>query len=235
MPGVRVPPRRRWPKSKRTRHRVVAPETAGSSPAGHTNSPQRVIRDQRRSIPSTGRVRLPHPPPRAGGAIRKRSSPARRRLRVRVPHGPRPADVAQLVEARRSDRRQCEFESRRQYPLDVAQWQRTGFGSRGLEVRVLPSRPFLPTPMRGGGTGTTSGSEPGAPGSNPGLAAIRRSLGSVLLLDNSSRPDAQAGVPSEHVTDRSTGSNPVPGESRWSLSLAESACLPLPSGSQADF
>src|SRR5213083_150299 len=36
--------------------------------------------------------------------------------------------------------------------LDVAQRERTGFGSRGLEVRVLPSRP-----MRGGGTGTTPG------------------------------------------------------------------------------
>ena len=50
------------------------------------------------------------------------------------------ADVAQLAEARRSDRRQCRFESDRQYHLDVAQRERTGFGSRGLEVRALPSR-----------------------------------------------------------------------------------------------
>lgn len=42
------------------------------------------------------------------------------------------ADVAQLGEARRSDRRQCRFESDRQYQLDVAQWERTGFGSRGV-------------------------------------------------------------------------------------------------------
>ena len=33
------------------------------------------------------------------------------------------ADVAQLEEASRSDRDQCEFESRRQYQLDVAQWR----------------------------------------------------------------------------------------------------------------
>ena len=52
-----------------------------------------------------------------------------------------PADVAQLEEARRSERRQCGFDSRRQYHLDVAQWERTGFGSRGLGVRVSPSRP----------------------------------------------------------------------------------------------
>ena len=78
------------------------------------------------------------------------------------------ADVAQPGEARRSDRRQCRFESDRQYRcslrppagsrleglggagsappvsthLDVAQRERTGFGSRGLEVRALPSRPM---------------------------------------------------------------------------------------------
>ena len=52
------------------------------------------------------------------------------------------ADVAQPGEARRSDRRQCRFESDRQYPpLDVAQRERTGPGSRGLGVRVSPSRP----------------------------------------------------------------------------------------------
>ena len=81
------------------------------------------------------------------------------------------ADVAQLAEARRPDRRQCRFESDRQYHLDVAQRERTGFGSRGLEVRALPSRP-----MRGGGTGTTPGSEPGGPrscavGRNPTVAS----------------------------------------------------------------
>ena len=62
------------------------------------------------------------------------------------------ADVAQLGEARRSDRRQCRFESDRQYHLDVA---------------TAPD-----SAMRGGGTGTTPGSEPGGPRSNRGLAAI---------------------------------------------------------------
>ena len=58
----------------------------------------------------------------------------------RLVHTQQQADVAQLGEARRSDRRQCRFESDRQYHLDVAQRERTGFGSRGLEVRALPSR-----------------------------------------------------------------------------------------------
>ncbi len=106
------------------------------------------------------------------------------------------ADVAQLEEARRSDRRQCRVRLRPSVPaLDVAQRERTGFGSRGLEVRVLPSRPT----MRGGGTGTTPGSEPGEPGSIPGLAAIR----CLCSLD---RPAAQAGVPSDHGV---AGSSPV--------------------------
>ena len=53
------------------------------------------------------------------------------------------ADVAQQAEARRPDRRQCRFESDRQYHLDVAQRERTGFGSRWLEVRALPGAPLL--------------------------------------------------------------------------------------------
>ena len=117
---------------------------------------------------------IPAPATHGPVATGSDGSLARRRLRVRLPPGPRTrrhADVAQLGEARRSDRRQCRFESDRQYckahHLDVAQRERTGFGSRGLEVRALPSRP-----MRGGGTGTTPGSEPGGPRSNRGLAAI---------------------------------------------------------------
>ena len=62
----------------------------------------------------------------------------------------------------------------------MAQRERTGFGSRGLEVRALPSRPQ----MRGGGTGTTPGSEPGDPGSNPGLAATDDASAVVLHLDS---------------------------------------------------
>jgi hypothetical protein len=63
------------------------------------------------------------------------------------------ADVAQLGEARRSDRRECRFESDRQYhhdrrrhpgvtqhQLDVAQRERTGIGGRGLSVRTRPSK-----------------------------------------------------------------------------------------------
>ncbi len=104
----------------------------------------------------------------------KRASLAQRRLRVRLPLGPPIADVAQLGEARRSDRRQCRFESDRQYrrsmsQLDVAQWERTGPGSRWLGVRISPSRP----PMRGSATGTTPGPDPGDPRSNRGLAARR--------------------------------------------------------------
>jgi hypothetical protein len=92
-------------------------------------------------------------PPLSGGPV---AQPCRRRRRAVVGVGSaaslqgegcgfesrtvHPADVAQLGEARRSDRRQCRFESDRQYHLDVAQRERTGFGSRGLEVRALPSR-----------------------------------------------------------------------------------------------
>src|SRR5207245_8983794 len=39
-PEVRLLPRRRWPKPKWSKRRVVAPEEAGSSPAGHTNPNQ---------------------------------------------------------------------------------------------------------------------------------------------------------------------------------------------------
>ena len=154
-----------WPRRKPVRVRPVTPSDCGRSgiseasyvlPAGSIPAPA-----------TTGRWRN-----------WKRSSLARRRVWVRVPRGPRTrrhADVAQLGEARRSDRRQCRFESDRQYHLDVAQWERTGFGSRGLEVRALPSRRRLRgerSQLRGGGTGTTPGSEPGGPRSNRGLAAI---------------------------------------------------------------
>ena len=169
MPGVRVLPRRLWPRLKWTTRRDVAPEEAGSSPAGHLIA-LRGIWDQR------GLIRLAR-----GFDSRSRDSRASCERKRRLPcketaagstpawstHAQRRhADVAQLGEARRSDRRQCRFESDRHYHLDVAQRERTGFGSRGLEVRALPSRP-----MRGGGTGTTPGSEPGGPRSNRGLAA----------------------------------------------------------------
>ena len=163
MSGVRIPPRRPWPRLKWTTRRDVAPEEAGSSPVGH--STLRESWAQRGLISHARWVRSPLPRRRADGATGG-AAPLHGEgcgFESRPVHH---ADVAQLEEARRSDRRQCRFDSDRQYQLDVAQWERTGFGSRRLEVRVLPSRP-----MRGGGTGTTPGSEPGEPGSIPGLAA----------------------------------------------------------------
>jgi hypothetical protein len=168
----------------------VAPEEAGSSPAGHT-ARDLVINGASYALPAGS---IPALATMGRWRNRKRSSPARRRLRVRVPHGPPTralnADVAQSEEARRSDRRQCGFDSRRQYQthltwvvrrepgypargrslLDVVQRKRAGFGSRRSGVRISPSRPTDPS-VRGGGTGTTPASEAGAPGSSPGLAA----------------------------------------------------------------
>ncbi len=169
-----------WPRRKPVRVRPVTPSHCGRSGISEVSYALHAG-----SIPA----------PATHGPVANGSdgSLARRRLRVRLPPRPRTqrhADVAQLGEARRSDRRQCRFESDRQYHLGVAQRERTGFGSRGLEVRTLPSRP-----MRGGGTGTTPGSEPGGPRSNRGLAAIDVSA-VVAHLDISNRPAAQAGVPS---------------------------------------
>ena len=66
-------------------------------------------------------------------------------------------------------------DSRREYHLDMAQRERTGFGSRGLGFE-----PSCPDAMRGGGTGTTPRSEPGGPRSNRGLAA----LGASAVVDH---------------------------------------------------
>ena len=54
--GVRVPPRRLWPKRKRTTHRDVTPESVGSSPTGHpiAATPVRGIRDQQGFIRPAG-------------------------------------------------------------------------------------------------------------------------------------------------------------------------------------
>src|SRR5207244_1869631 len=99
-PEVRLLPRRRWPKPKWSKRRVVAPEEAGSSPAGHTN-PNQPTHNGAGDLGSAGPHKpgqagsIPAPAPNeeatgswAGSAIRKRSSPARRRLRVRIPLGP---------------------------------------------------------------------------------------------------------------------------------------------------
>ena len=141
MPEVRVLPRRLWPKLKWTTRRAVNPEEAGSSPAGHPNAAGDL--GSARSHTPHRRVRLPLPRLWAGGATGS-AAPLQGEgcgFDSRTVH---PADVAKLGEARRSDRRQCRFESDRQYHLDVAQFgERTGVGSWGLEVRVLPSRPNL--------------------------------------------------------------------------------------------
>lgn len=180
MPEVRLLPRRLWPRSE-----VV--ETPGRGPGGSRfesgRSPHHIAGD-------LGSARSHTPCPR---------------VRFPLPHGP----VAQLGSAAPLQGEGCGFESRTVHHrtvhhADVAQrerhgaqtaasvgsnptvsttwtWrngERTGFGSRGLEVRALPSRP-----MRGGGTGTTPGSEPGGPRSNRGLAAIDASA-VVALLDS---------------------------------------------------
>ena len=102
----------------------------------------------------------------------------------RAVHRARPADVAQLEEARRSDRRQCGFDSRRQYDICKPTWTwRNGSapasGAGGWEFESL--RPDASKAMRGGGTGTTPASEAGGPGSSPGLAAIRCLCGCPFL------------------------------------------------------
>ena len=159
-------------------------ETPGRDPGGSRfesgRSPHRMRGIWRSARSHTPRGAGSIPAPATTGRWRnwKRSSLARRRLRVRIPHGPRTihADVAQLEEARRSDRRQCGFDSRRQYQLDEAQLEarrhrKPEVGSSNLSVQTND-----PTPMRGGGTGTTPGSEPGGPGSSPGLAATTMPL-----------------------------------------------------------
>jgi hypothetical protein len=155
-----------WPRRKPVRVRPVTPSLPQAAAAWRTAGD---LGSARSHTPCT-RVRFPLP--RLTGQLRPEATAPLQGdgcgFDSRLVHAQRRhADVAQLGEARRSDRRQCRFESDRQYHLDVAQRERTGFGNRGLEVRALPSRP-----MRGGGTGTTPGSEPGGPRSNRGLAAI---------------------------------------------------------------
>ena len=159
---------------KWSRRRVVAPEEAGSSPAGHT-ARDLVISGvsyalQAGSIPALvtmGRWRNGSAAPLQGEGCGFESRA--------VQHQTARADVAQLEEARRSDRRQCGFDSRRQYQQHTWTWRKTGArrlrepegGSSSLSVQTDDP------PMRGGGTGTTPASEAGGPGSNPGLAARR--------------------------------------------------------------
>lgn len=81
------------------------------------------------------------------------------------------ADVAQWGEARRSERRECRFESDRQYQLDEAQSVAHRFREPGVESSSLSVQT-----MRGGEIGITPGSEPGVPRSNRGLVAIDASV-----------------------------------------------------------
>ena len=106
--------------------------------------------------------------------VRSRSS-QRGDLEVRVSRSQK-VRVEPAVHARRRPTEEPGADARAssnlgQYHLDVAQWKRAGPGRRRLGVRISPSRPILVS-MRAGGTGTTPGSEPGGPGSNPGLAAL---------------------------------------------------------------
>ena len=195
--GVRFPPRRLWPRSE-----VV--ETPGRGPGGSRfesgRSPHRDTHAHCEgsgisevsyalpagSIPALATNATQHnATPMGRWRNGKRNSLARRRLRVRIPRGPpdshndMSADVAQLAEARRSERRQCGFESRRQYsPGRGATGSAPASETGGWEFESLrpdqrKSAKRNTKTMRDGGTGTTPGSEPGAPGSNPGLAATR--------------------------------------------------------------
>ena len=160
-PEVRFLPRRLWPKSE-----VV--ETPGCEPGGSRfesgRSPHRSTntKHQHRAGGVTGSAT-----PLQGGGCGFESRAVHRTL----------ADVAQSGEARRSERRQCGFESHRQYSaphLGVAQWKRTGVGDRRWEFESLRPDQRNRKTVRDGGTGTTPAPEAGAPGSNPGLAAIAR-------------------------------------------------------------
>ena len=136
------------------------------------------------------------------------------------------AHVAQLEEARRPDRRQCEFESRREYVTWTwRNWKRAGPGRRRLGVRISPSRPIIVS-MRAGGTGTTPGSEPGGPGSNPGLAALVDVCAVVASFDSRVGLLREWGFLRFSVA----GSIPVVPSGRSSVERAS----PPPSGSQVD-
>src|SRR4051812_48178897 len=68
-----------------------------------------------------------------------------RQEEIRALLGPHHADVAQSEEARRSERRECRFESDRQYQLDVAQLEahrlrEPGVGSSNLSVQTNDAR-----------------------------------------------------------------------------------------------
>ena len=203
MPGVRIPPRRLWPKLKWSTRRVVAPEEVGSSPTGHP-IPQpmalREIWDQRgpirlvRGFDSRSRDQW------AGGASGS-AAPLQGEgcgFDSRAVHPVDRAGVAQLEEARRSDRRQCRFESDRQYEAPpgrgatAAHRPRTpGAGGSSPPVQTTSTKA-----MRGSGRGTTPGSEPGGPRSNRGLAALDASAAvRSLTLESACCADRGSFVP----------------------------------------
>jgi hypothetical protein len=157
-PGVRVPPRRRWPRSE-----VV--ETPGRGPGGSR------FESGRSHCEGTGCSRVSYAlhagsiPALATnvhislGRWRNwwRSSLARRRLRVRVPRGPRREICGRSLTPGRgatgsapaSEAGGWEFESLRPDPREPRD-----------QCEVVEA-------------GTTPGPEPGGPGSSPGLAARR--------------------------------------------------------------
>ncbi len=122
-----------WPRKKPVRVRPVTPSPSlrgiWRSAGSHT---------------PCARVRSPPPPPRAGSAIGC-AAPLQGEgcgFDSRSVHPPLNADVAQPGEARRSDRRQCRFESDRQYQSVRNSWMwRNGsapaLGAGGWEFESL--------------------------------------------------------------------------------------------------
>ena len=136
------------------------------------------------------RVRSPLPRPPGPVVQRLSSSPARRRLSVRIRPGPprrrSPTGRGARLRPGRLWVRIPPSVPTREH-LDVAQRQRTGLGCRGLEVRVLPSRPTRCEVVQLAAHRAL----------NPGVRV--RSLASqpppAMPLQRG-RPAAQAGVPS---------------------------------------
>ena len=116
----------------------------GGSPFESGRSPHRSGRsgDQRSLIRRASRVRSPLPPP-SGQLHRKQRLPCKETVAGSTPAWSthERAHVAQLGEAPRSDRDQCEFDSRREYRLDEAQLaarrhRKPEVGSSNLSVQT---------------------------------------------------------------------------------------------------
>ena len=202
-----------WPRKKPVRVRPVTPSPSlrgiWRSAGSHT---------------PCARVRSPPPPPRAGSATGC-AAPLQGEgcgFDSRSVHPTLNADVAQPGEARRSDRRQCRFESDRQYPSSGTRPPRRGVRAAGPKC-VLPGRASNwmwrngSAPALGAGGWEFESLHPDrceVVQPAPRLALnqeIRVRILASQLDDDApqpSRPDAQAGVPSplKRVV---AGSNPA--------------------------